>query len=114
MRFLGRKMRLNDCPEFVVDFPECHTSRVLFKASYNCGMTSTIFRIGTITKYNFSVTTNTFRRWKVFARTDRLTLASDHYAVFSIHISYHAWENADGKRCEKNSLGRGVDFYKAI
>ena len=40
MRFLGRKMRLNDCPEFVVDFPECHTSRVLFKAPYNCWMTS--------------------------------------------------------------------------
>jgi hypothetical protein len=40
MRFLGREMRLNDCPEFVIDFPECHTSRVLFKVSYNCGMTS--------------------------------------------------------------------------
>ena len=40
MRFLGREMRLNDRPEFVIDFPECHTSRVLFKASYNCGMTS--------------------------------------------------------------------------
>ena len=31
MRFLGREMRLNDCPEFVIDFPECHTSRVLFE-----------------------------------------------------------------------------------
>jgi len=40
MRFLGREMRLNDRPEFVIDFPECHTSRVSFKTSYNCGMTS--------------------------------------------------------------------------
>nr|WP_292365250.1 GNAT family N-acetyltransferase [Methanoculleus sp. UBA208] len=42
MRFLGREMRLNDCPEFVIDFPECHTPRVLFKVSYNCGMTSDV------------------------------------------------------------------------
>jgi hypothetical protein len=42
MRFLGREMRLNDRPEIVIDFPECHTSRVLFKTSYNCGMTSFI------------------------------------------------------------------------
>jgi len=42
MRFLRREMRLNDCPEIVIDFPECHTSRVLFKTSYNCGMTSII------------------------------------------------------------------------
>nr|WP_292729877.1 hypothetical protein [Methanoculleus sp.] len=40
MRFLRREMRLNDCPEIVIDFPECHTSPVLFKTSYNCGMTS--------------------------------------------------------------------------
>jgi len=33
-------MRLNDCPEIVIDFPECHASWVLFKTSYNCGMTS--------------------------------------------------------------------------
>ena len=42
MRFLGREMRLNDRPETVIDFPECHASRVLFKTSYNCGMTSII------------------------------------------------------------------------
>jgi hypothetical protein len=30
-RFLGREMRLNDFPEFVIDFPECHASGVLFK-----------------------------------------------------------------------------------
>jgi hypothetical protein len=40
MRFLGREMRLNDCPELVIDFPECHTPRVLFKTSYNSGMIS--------------------------------------------------------------------------
>jgi len=40
MRFLRREMRLNDCPEFVIDFPECHALRVLFKAQYNCGVTS--------------------------------------------------------------------------
>jgi len=42
MRFLGREVRLNDCPEVVIDFPECHTPGVLFKTSYNCGMTSDI------------------------------------------------------------------------
>ena len=31
MRFLRREMRLNDCPEIIIGFPECHTSRVLFK-----------------------------------------------------------------------------------
>ncbi len=40
MRFLGREMRLNDRLEIVIDFPECHASRVLFKMLYNCGMTS--------------------------------------------------------------------------
>jgi len=40
MRFLGREMRLNDCPEIIVDFPECHTFRFLFKTSYNYGMSS--------------------------------------------------------------------------
>jgi len=40
MRFLRREMRLNDCPEIVIGFPECHTSRVLFKTSYNCGTIS--------------------------------------------------------------------------
>jgi hypothetical protein len=44
MRFLRREMRLNDCPEIVIDFPEGHTSRVLCKTSYNCGMTSIIHR----------------------------------------------------------------------
>ena len=44
MRFLRREMRLNDCPEIVIEFPECHTSRVLFKTSYNCGMTSQLRR----------------------------------------------------------------------
>jgi hypothetical protein len=46
MRFLRREMRLNDCPEIVIDFPECHTSRVLFKTSYNCGMTSSLKACG--------------------------------------------------------------------
>jgi hypothetical protein len=49
MRFLRREMRLNDCPEFFIDFPECHTSRVLFKTSYNCGMTSTVILYDLIT-----------------------------------------------------------------
>ncbi len=37
MRFLGREMRPNDRPEFVIDFPECHTFRVLFKTLYTVG-----------------------------------------------------------------------------